>query len=144
MLPIKQEWESGFGKKKTDPGLYTSNKGRFLKVYRMNILDNLNSLLFCFHTYGVRRTIDVLDSENQPGSGALRLTGDVWHQNYENKKGSKNYVKYSLNRLLKISFRLRYRAPDPFFCQNRILIPATSNNTLHKTTITNQMFSLLN
>ena len=43
-----------------------------------------------------------LDSENQPGSwsgkiqtgsGALRLTGDVWHQKYENKKeGFKNYL----------------------------------------------------
>ena len=56
----------------------------------MNILDNIKSLLFCFHTVGVRRTIDVLDSENQPGSrsvkiqtvsgtgaGALWLTGDV-------------------------------------------------------------------
>mgnify|MGYP007048724156 CR=1 FL=1 len=41
--------------------------------------------IFC-----VRRTIDVLDSENQPGSGsrsrALGLTEDVWHQKYENKK----------------------------------------------------------
>ena len=65
----------------------------------MNILDNIKSLLFCFHTFGVRRTIDVLDSENQPGSGsakirtgsgtgsgALGLTGDVRHQKYENKK----------------------------------------------------------
>ena len=50
----------------------------------MNILDNIESLLFCFHTFGVRRTIDVLDSENQPGSGKIRtgsgargLTGDV-------------------------------------------------------------------
>ena len=50
----------------------------------MNILDNIKSLLFCFHTFGVRRTIDVLDSENQPGSGKIRtgsgalgLTGDA-------------------------------------------------------------------
>ena len=49
---------------------------RFLKVYFMNILDNFKSILFCFHTFGVRRTIDVLDSENQPGSGKM-LTGDV-------------------------------------------------------------------
>ena len=42
--------------------------------------------LVCFHTFGVRSTIDVLDSENQPrsgsvkihsGSGAPGLTGDV-------------------------------------------------------------------
>ena len=34
----------------------------------MNILDNFKRLLFCFHTFGVRHTIDVLDSENQPES----------------------------------------------------------------------------
>ena len=74
--------------KKPYPGLYTSNEWRFLKLYKTNILDNIKSLLFCFHTFGVRRTIDVLDSDNQPGSGsgqirngsgsgALGLTGDV-------------------------------------------------------------------
>ena len=90
----------------------------------MNILDNIKSLLFCFHTFGVRRTIYVLDSENQPGSGALGLTGDVWHQKYKNKKeGVQNYLTYSFNRLLKISLSLRYRAPDPVYGQNRILIP---------------------
>ena len=40
----------------------------------MNILDNSKYILFCFHTFGVRRTIDVLDSENQPGSVKI-LTG---------------------------------------------------------------------
>ena len=99
--PIKsrkkyQGWGSGFGQK-PDPGLCTSKEGRFLKVLKPNILDNFKSLLFCFHTLGVRRTIDVLDSENQPGiesvqirtgsgSGALWLTVDIWHQKYENKK----------------------------------------------------------
>ena len=37
----------------------TSNEGRFIKVYRINIFE---SLLFCFHSFGVRRTKDVLDS----------------------------------------------------------------------------------
>ena len=83
----------------------------------MNILDKFKSLLFCFHTFGVRRTIDVLDSENQPGSGsdkiltgigALGRTEDAWHLKYENKKeGFKNYLKYSFNRLLN-SLCLRY------------------------------------
>ena len=65
--------------KKPDPGFYTSNEWRFLKVDKTNILDSIKSLFFCFHTFGVRRTIDVLDSENQPRSGswALGLTGDV-------------------------------------------------------------------
>ena len=53
--------------KKPDPGLFTSKAGRFLKVYWMNILNNLKKS-FCFYTFRVRRTIDVLDSENQPGS----------------------------------------------------------------------------
>ena len=39
----------------------------------MNILDNIESLHFCFHTFGVRRTIDVLDSENQSGSGSVQI-----------------------------------------------------------------------
>ena len=71
-------------KKNPDPRLCASSEGRFLKFYLTNILDNNKSLLFCFHTFGVRRTVDVLDSENQPGSdkilsgsGALGLTGDV-------------------------------------------------------------------
>ena len=88
--------------KKPDPGHCTSNEGRFFKVYETNILDNFKALLFCLHNVGVRRTINVLDSENQPGSGALGLTEDVYHQKYENKKeGLNNYLKYSFNRLLK-------------------------------------------
>ena len=51
--------------KKPVPGLCTANEGRFLKVFKTNILNNLKSLLFCYHTFGVRRTIDVLDSETQ-------------------------------------------------------------------------------
>ena len=77
----------------------------------MNILDDIKSPLLCFHTYGVRRTIYVLDSENQPGSGkirtesgALELKGDVCHQKYTNKKEAvKNYPTYSINIPLKIS-----------------------------------------
>ena len=47
------------------------------------ILDNFKSLHF-FLLFGVRRTIDVL--ENHPGSGALGLTEDVWHQKYKTKE----------------------------------------------------------
>ena len=98
----------------------------------MNILDDFKSLIFYFHTFSVRRTIDVLDSENQPGSGkiwtgsgsgseVLRLTGS---SKYDNKKEEfKNDLKYLFKELLKTSFRLWYRAQDPVFCQNRILIP---------------------
>ena len=44
----------------------------------MEYLDNFKSLLLCFHTFGVRRSINVLNPENQPGgSGVLGLTEDV-------------------------------------------------------------------
>ena len=94
-------------------------------------------LFFVFIIFCVRRSIDALYQENQPGSGsgkirtgtgsrALRLTENVWHQTYENKKeGLQNYLELSFNSILNISYRLGYRALDPKFCQNRILIPAT-------------------
>ena len=31
----------------------------------MNILDNFKSILFCFHTFYVRHSIDILDSEER-------------------------------------------------------------------------------
>ena len=33
------------------------NEGRFLKFYKLNILDIFKSLLFCFHTLGGRRPL---------------------------------------------------------------------------------------
>ena len=49
-------------------------KGDFYQMYGQDILDNSKSRgIFCL----IRRSIDVLDPENQPGSGALRLTEDV-------------------------------------------------------------------
>ena len=55
-----------FWPEKPDPGFCTSNEGRSLKVYGMNILDNIKSLLFCVHTFGARRSVDVLDPETSP------------------------------------------------------------------------------
>ena len=43
--------------KKLDPGLCTSNEGRILKFFKSNVLDNFKSLLFSFHTCGVRRPL---------------------------------------------------------------------------------------
>ena len=37
--------------KKTDPGLCTSNEGRFKKKFKANILDQLKSLLFLFQYF---------------------------------------------------------------------------------------------
>ena len=74
-------------------------------------------LFFVFLIFCVGRSIDALDPENQPGSGsvkirtgsgsrALRLTENVWHQKYENKKeGLQNYLEFSSNSILNISYR---------------------------------------
>ena len=96
----------------------------------MNIIDNFESLLFCFHTFGIRRSIDVLDSKNQlrsgsgkilTGSGAYRgrLTPEVWIQKRRLPRLSKIFIQTNL----KISLRLRYRAIYPVLGQNRILTP---------------------
>ena len=44
-----------------------------------DVLENFKPLLFCSHTFGVRRSIDILGSANQPGSGSGTLgpTEDV-------------------------------------------------------------------
>ena len=39
-----------------DPGLCTPIDRRYLKYYKIKI-DNFASLLFCFHTFGVRRPL---------------------------------------------------------------------------------------
>ena len=92
-------------------------------------------LFFVFLIFFVRRSIDILHPENQHGSGsvkiwdgsgsrALQLTENVWHQKYENKKEDlQNYLEFSFKSILNISYRSGYRALDPKFCQNRILIP---------------------
>ena len=91
---------------------------------------------YVFFIFCVRRSIDVLDPENQPGSGlgfiwtgsgsrALGLTEDVRHQKYENKKeGLQNYPEYSINSISNIFYHSGYRALDPEFGQNRIHTPA--------------------
>ena len=100
----------------------------------ISFLNNLQVLFYLFIIFCVRRSIDALDPENQPGSGsdkiwngsgsrALRLTENVGHQKYENKKEIRNYLEFSFNSILNISYRSGYRALDPTFCQNRILIP---------------------
>ena len=66
---FNQGFGSGFGPKKTNPVLCTSNGEIFLKYYQMNGLDNFKSLLFCVHTFGTSHSIDVLEPENQTGSG---------------------------------------------------------------------------
>ena len=105
---------------------------RYSKYHWMNFLGNLLDFFFVFFILCVRRSIDVLDPNNQPGSGsgfirtgsgsrALWHTEDVWHQEYENKKeGFQNYLEYSFNSILNIFNHSGYRALDPEFGQNRI------------------------
>ena len=73
--------------------------------------------MFC-----VRRSIDALDSENQPGHGkirtgfrALELTEDVWYKKYGNEKeGLQNCLEYAYNSIFNIPHRSGiWPKPDP-------------------------------
>ena len=71
----------------------------------------------------VRLSNDILDPENQLGSGfgKIRRDPDACHQKYNNTKDDFwNYLKYSSNIILKISSLSRYRALDPNLSKNRI------------------------
>ena len=57
---LNQGCGSGFGRI-PDPGLCTPNERRYIKYYKVNILDNYASLLFCFHNFGVGRSLWALD-----------------------------------------------------------------------------------
>jgi len=105
-------------------GSVPRTKGDFKKFYWVNIWDYFTTPFLFFKLMVSRHSIEVLDSENQPGpckiltgSGALGLTVEVWHQKYENdKEGVSNYLKYLFNRILKNL--------DPVFGQYRILTTA--------------------
>ena len=64
--------------KKPDPGLCTSNEGRFLKFYIMNILDNLKNFIFYFHSFGVRRTIMSYIQKTSPDPVNLDRIRYLW------------------------------------------------------------------
>ena len=92
---------------------------------------------FVFFIFCVRRVIDVLDPENQPGAGSSGpdpnpgLTEDLWHQKYENKNEDlQNYLEYSFCSILNIFYCSGCRALDPEFGQNRIHI--TGGNALRR------------
>ena len=61
--------------------------------------------------YTIQNTM-VMGRDENPGCFSGSRTSMV---RLTPKEGFWNYLKYSFNRLLKISLRLRYRAPDPFF-----------------------------
>ena len=77
----------------SDPGHSTSNEGRFLKFYWMNILGNFKIILFCFHTFGVRCPRSLKPSRIQ-GSKAYsgRLTLKVSKQKRRVLKPSKIFM----------------------------------------------------
>ena len=85
----------------------------------MNILDNFKAL---FHTFGVRRSIDDLDSENQPGSGSViiltypELQGLQRTSDTKNMRTKKKAFIHSIG-FQKIHLCLRYRVPNPGFGQ---------------------------
>ena len=74
--------------------------GMRIQFWPKIILDYFKNINFCFYTLGVRRTYH-----------RFRKMARI--------RGSRAYR----GRLLKISFRLRYRTPDPVFGQIRILFP---------------------
>ena len=56
-------------------GINTGSGALYLKrreIFKSLWTDILDNIKTCFHTFGVRRTIYVLDSENQPGSGKIQ------------------------------------------------------------------------
>ena len=55
-MPKKQGWISGFGQKTGSGALYLKRREIF-KSLKIIILDIFKSLLFCFHTFGVRRPL---------------------------------------------------------------------------------------
>ena len=56
----------------------------------MNILDYFEGLLFYIHTFGARRSIDVIDPENQPGSGKIRTRSEAYRVRLTPNKYNKN------------------------------------------------------
>ena len=83
----------------------------------MNLLILIISKAFFLFSYFLCQTDD---ADPDPG-----LTEDVWHQKYENKKDGFYYFKeYSFDSILKIPFRLTYKALDPGFGQIRNHITA--------------------
>ena len=87
-----------------DPGLKVLTCERNSKYHWVSFLDDLQALFFVFLIFCVRRSIDALDPENQPGSGSVKQ--NVWHQKYENKKeGLQNYLEFSFNSILNIAYR---------------------------------------
>ena len=66
------------------------------------------------------RSIDVLDPENQPGSGIRTGSGAYSGRRLKKRKkeGYQNYLKYSLNRIFNSSHRVN--SPGSKFGENRI------------------------
>ena len=60
---------TGVGQK-TGSGLCNPNKEIFKILLNVFFFNNFKGLLFCYHYFGFRRSIDALGSENQPGSGS--------------------------------------------------------------------------
>ena len=82
----------------------------------MDILDN-------FNIFGCRRSIDVLDPEEKPGSGSGKILPgsgprDFWRQKYENLD-FEHYLKWI--EFWNFPIVQRYRALDPKLTKTRIL-----------------------
>jgi len=100
---------SSFGKKTGSGALYLKRRW----IFKSLILIILKAFFFVSILLVSRRTIGVLDSENQPGSGKIRngsgalgLTWDVHTKSMKTKKKALTLSK-TFSRILKTSFELK-------------------------------------
>ena len=79
----------------------------------MHFQDIFETLPFLYFTVGVRRPIDDLLPENQPGSGAISLESLTSDQYGNKREGLQSYLEFIFNCIQNISHRSGYRALDP-------------------------------
>ena len=96
----------------------------------MHILDNFKSLLFCFHTLGVRRPMSQIQKTSlDPDQGPLSLQRTSYTKSMKTKKKAFKIIKnIHFIEFLKSLFSLRYEVLDPVFGQNRIHITGCNIN----------------
>ena len=100
----------------------------------MKNLDNFKNFLVCFLSFGVRRSIDVLDPENQPGFGRIRTESGLQGSQRTsdtivmktNKKAFKTIEITHSILIQKIwkSLSFEVQSPRSEFCRKRIRSPA--------------------
>ena len=118
-----------------------------VNILLLNILDNSKNHLFWFDTFDIKRSIDVLDLENQSGSGEIRtgygfgpigLTEDAWHQKYKKLrllKLSRIFILWKFKNLRSLEVKTSgsglWLTPDPHHCITPLYPLRTSCKCCH-------------